>query len=225
MLVALLLAAGRSERASEDKALADLGGMPLFLWAAARLAADDRVGAIVIAARADALGETERAARRVPKIKAVVAGGATRADSARAALAATGEAAAVLVHDAARPFVDSDTIGRVIDALDSHGAAAAAFPVADTLRRGEDWAGETIDRTGVQAMQTPQAFDRAALLAAYGAHPQATDCAEAFLRSGGRVRLVRGHPLNFKVTTAEDLAYARALVAAGLIRPPLAGDT
>lgn len=248
MLAALLLAAGASTRAGEDKVLADLGGVPLVRWSAARLAAEPRVGLLVVTARPDAHRQMLDALRSQQRTEIRIAtGGRTRADSVRAALAACREADRVLVHDAARPFLDGGTLARVLDALEAHGGAAAAMPVADTLRRGAEsqpprdrlsseredeaaadggragalgWAGETIDREGLWAMQTPQAFPRAALEEAYARAGDPTDCAGAVLASGGRVRLVRGHPLNFKVTTAEDLELARALVAAGVVCPP-----
>lgn len=249
MLAALLLAAGGSTRAGEDKALADLGGVPLVRWPAARLVAEKRAGLLVVTARPDARRAMVEALRGLggPEIR-VVSGGRTRAQSVRAALAASGEADRVLVHDSARPFLDAATLARVLEALEAYGAAAAALPVADTLRRGGEpqpprdrlspdrhdepaadggragdlgWAGEAVERAGVYAMQTPQAFAREALVAAYAAaRDDPTDCAGAVLANGGRVRLVPGHPLNFKLTTAEDLELARALVAAGVVRPP-----
>lgn len=221
MLVAVLLAAGASERAGEDKILADLGGTPLLLWSACRLVAEPRVDALLVVARPDVLRDVEDTAGGLRKLMGVIPGGRDRAASARAGLAAARDAGQVLVHDGARPFVDAATVTRVLDALAEDGAAAAALPVADTLRHADGtWAGETLDRTGVWAMQTPQAFEREALADAYArATRTPTDCAAAARAAGVRVRLVRGDPLNFKVTTAEDLALARALVAAGALRP------
>lgn len=227
MLVAIIAAAGTSERAGEDKALADLGGVPMVRWSAERLAREPRVGRLVVVCRDAAKTEVGVALRGLPKAWGFATGGAARADSVQAGLQAAadlrvaGGVDAVIVHDAARPFVDAPTIARVIDALERDAGAAAALPLADTLRRGDaqDWAGETIDRRDTWAMQTPQAFPCAVLAEALArAGDAVTDCAEAVLRCGGRVRLVRGHALNFKVTTAEDLAVARALADAGVVR-------
>ena len=217
MLIAILLAAGASARAGEDKALADIGGRPMVRWAAERLAAEPRVDRLLVIERKGKHAVSE-AVRGVPKLIGAWPGGETRADSVRSALRASVGADAVLVHDAARPFVDAETIARVLDAFGRDGAAAAALPVADTLRRGEgDWAGEILERDGVWTMQTPQAFRRADLQRAYEAVADATDCAAAGVAAGIRVRLVRGHPLNFKITTPEDLAFARALVERGVV--------
>ena len=220
MLVAILLAAGASTRAGEDKVFADLGGKPLLRWSADRLAAEPRVGRLVVVSRPGAKEATVgEGLRGLAKPCSIVEGGARRADSVRAGLRASTDADAVLVHDAARPFVDPETITRVLDGLERHGAAAAGLPVADTLRQGDEWAGETIDREGLWAMQTPQAFTRAGLARAYARAEAPTDCAAAAVVAGVKVRLVRGGPLNFKVTTAEDLAVARLLVERGVVRP------
>jgi 2-C-methyl-D-erythritol 4-phosphate cytidylyltransferase/2-C-methyl-D-erythritol 2,4-cyclodiphosphate synthase len=218
VLVAILLAAGSSTRAGVDKALADIAGKPMVRWAAEALAAEGRVDRLLVVERRGT-HEIGEAVRGVPKPSFVWPGGETRADSVRAALRATVDAEVVLVHDAARPFVDAATIARVLDAQERHGAAAAGLPLADTIRRADDeWAGATVDREGLWAMQTPQAFRRADLVRGYDAAPTATDCAAAAVAAGVRVRLVRGSPLNFKVTTAEDLDLARTLAQAGALR-------
>ena len=217
MLVAILLAAGASTRAGEDKALADIGGRPMVRWAADALAAESRVSRLLVIERKGA-HEVGEAVRGLAKPYAVWPGGETRADSVRSALRASVGADVVLVHDAARPFVDAGTIARVIDGQEQHGAAAAALPVSDTIRRGDsEWAGDALEREGVWAMQTPQAFRREDLVRGYEAMAAATDCAAAALAAGVRVRLVRGHPLNFKVTSSEDLELARALARAGVV--------
>ncbi len=221
MIVAILLAAGASTRAGEDKALAELAGKPLLRWSADRLAAEARVDRLLVVHRQGAspaaFGEVLHG---LAKPYALVAGGARRADSVRAGLRACQDAEAVLVHDAARPFLAAATLVRILDAYERHRAAAAALPVADTLRRAQDeWAGETIEREDVWAMQTPQVFSRAALARAYARAEAPTDCAAAAVAAGVKVRLVRGDPLNFKVTTAEDLALARLLVARGVVKP------
>ncbi len=154
------------------------------------------------------------------KPHSLTAGGPRRADSVRAGLRACAEADRVLVHDSARPFLDAATLARVLDAAERDGAAAAALPVADTLRLGADeWAGETLEREGLWAMQTPQVFARAALARAYARAEAPTDCAAAAVAAGVKVRLVLGDRLNFKVTTAADLRFARALAERGIATP------
>ena len=216
MLVAILLAAGAATRAGVDKVLADIGGKPMVRWAAEALAAEPRIERVLVVERKGA-HEIGEAVRGLDKPVLMWPGGATRSDSVRSALRASVGADVVVVHDAARPFVDRGTIARVLDAQERDGAAAAGLPLADTIRRAEDdWAGPSLEREGVWTMQTPQAFRREDLVRGYEASVDATDCAAAAVAAGVRVRLVRGNPLNFKITTAEDLEYARALVRAGL---------
>lgn len=221
MLVAIVLAAGASVRAGEDKAFAELGGRPVLRWSTDRLAAERRVDRLVVVIRPGLRKAlVEERLRGLTKPHTLVEGGARRADSVRAGLRSSTDADAVLVHDAARPFVDAATLARVLDAFQRYGAAAAALRMSDTLREGaNEWAGETIERDGVWAMQTPQAFTRAGLARAYARAEAPTDCAAAAVVAGIRVRLVRGDPLNFKLTSAEDLAYARLLAAKGVVAP------
>lgn len=218
MLVAILLAAGASTRAGEDKLLSDLGGKPLVRWSADTLAAEPRVDRLLVIERMGAHA-VSAAMTGLAKPCGFWPGGETRADSVRAALRAAVGADAVLVHDAARPFVDRDTIARVLDAFQRDGAAAAALPLADTIRRAdaEAWGADQLDRDGVWVMQTPQAFRHADLARGYARVAKATDCVAAAQAAGVRVRLVRGHPANFKVTTADDLDLARSLVAKGML--------
>jgi 2-C-methyl-D-erythritol 4-phosphate cytidylyltransferase len=127
---------------------------------------------------------------------------------ARAALAEVPEdAAVVVVHDAARPLVSDDVIGRVIAALgDGYDGAVPALPVADTLKRVDgDRIVETVDRSSLVAVQTPQAFVAPVLRACVESPRAATDCASLLEESGGRVRIVHGDERLLKVTTRTDL--------------------
>ena len=147
----------------------------------------------------------------------VVRGGETRQDSVRCGLEALAEEAGealVLVHDAARPFLSASALTAVIRAAQEGGAAALAVPVADTLRRGESGAfSETVPRDGLWRMQTPQAFRLGVLREAHArfGHVAGTDEVELVQRLGRRVAIVPGSPLNVKLTTPEDWAFARRL--------------
>ena len=145
---------------------------------------------------------------------AAVPGGETRADSVRAGLAEVPEdVPVVLVHDAARPFVTEAVVERVLGALEGVDGVAPALPLADTVKRAEGEAvSETIDRTGLYAVQTPQAFVASTLRTAI-AGGEGSDCASFVEAAGGRVRLVEGDPALFKVTTPADLALAERLLA------------
>jgi 2-C-methyl-D-erythritol 4-phosphate cytidylyltransferase len=143
-------------------------------------------------------------------VVAVVTGGATRTDSVRVGLdEVRPEALVALVHDAARPLLPEDVIERVLAPL-SQGwdGAVPGLPVADTLKRvgGDGTIAETVDRDGLWAVQTPQAFDVGVLRAAVAAGGTASDCAGLVEARGGRVKVVPGDPQLLKVTTADDLA-------------------
>jgi 2-C-methyl-D-erythritol 4-phosphate cytidylyltransferase len=216
------VAAGRGERlgSPHPKAFAKLRGRPLLAESLDRLDASPWIEAVVVVAPegweepvillAEELG--------AGKVTAAVTGGATRTDSVRIGLAdVPGEAGVVLVHDAARPLVSADVIDRVLAPLgEGWDGAVPALPVSDTLKRAAPDGGvvETLDRSGVHAVQTPQAFLADVLRRAVdGAQTPATDCAALVEAAGGRVRLVEGDARLVKVTTSSDLALVEALLA------------
>jgi 2-C-methyl-D-erythritol 4-phosphate cytidylyltransferase len=141
-------------------------------------------------------------------VHAAVTGGETRADSVRAGVAEVPEeAAVVLVHDAARPLLAADVIERVVGALgDGWDGAVPALPVADTVKRvsGSEVV-ETLERSELVAVQTPQAFLADVLRRAVAGGGEASDCAALVEAAGGRVRWVEGDPRLLKVTTRDDL--------------------
>jgi 2-C-methyl-D-erythritol 4-phosphate cytidylyltransferase len=148
-----------------------------------------------------------------------VPGGASRSASVRAALAAAPPgAAAVVIHDAARPLVEPAAFTRTLAALEDADAAIAAARVADTIKEagGDLTVTATLDRSRLWAIQTPQAFRRPALEQALAVSDDvialATDDAWLVERAGGRVVVVESPPANFKVTTPNDLAVAEWLL-------------
>ena len=152
------------------------------------------------------------------KTEKVVAGGATRQDSV---LNGLGELSAgidcVLIHDAARPFVSPTLIDRCATAARAHGAAVAAVPVSDTLKRAEgELVRATVDRRGLWAAQTPQAFRRQLVTEAYARAQRegtvAADDASLVEAMGWPVHLVLGSPRNLKITHPQDLELARMMV-------------
>jgi 2-C-methyl-D-erythritol 4-phosphate cytidylyltransferase/2-C-methyl-D-erythritol 2,4-cyclodiphosphate synthase len=146
----------------------------------------------------------------------VAMGGETRNESVRAGLEAlaTDPPDLVLIHDAARPMVGADVIGRVIAALDRHEAAAPAVEVSDALWRGEQGlVAGTQDRAGLFRAQTPLGFRFAAILAAHRAHPApAADDVEVARRAGMAVAIVEGSEDNLKITREADFARAARLL-------------
>jgi 2-C-methyl-D-erythritol 4-phosphate cytidylyltransferase len=213
--VALILAAGRGERLGADrpKALAALAGRPLLEWSVDALRAVSSIERIVVALPPGAVA---------PAGTIGVPGGAVRSESVRLALAAAGPGDPVLVHDAARPLLKRELAERVIEAALREGvdAAIAAAPVTDTVKRvgvGESRTVlETLDRSDLWAVQTPQVFRRAVLERALDVPAevlaQATDDAWLVERAGGRVVVVEAPRENLKVTTPLDLALAELLV-------------
>ena len=211
---AILVAAGRGERLGSDqpKAFARLGELPLLAEPLRRLDESEWVDAVVLVAPpgweepaillAEELG--------CSKVRACVPGGETRAASVRAGVAEVPEdAAVVLVHDAARPLLPDEVIERVIAPLaEGWDGAVPGLPVSDTVKRVDADGGivETVDRDGLWAVQTPQAFTTDTLRRAVTGGGEATDCAGLVEARGGRVKVVPGDPRLLKVTTADDLA-------------------
>jgi 2-C-methyl-D-erythritol 4-phosphate cytidylyltransferase len=183
------------------------------------LLADGRIDCVfVVVAPSDA--RWEQLAVDAERVEFLPVGGATRAESVRNGLVAiaarTGDDDRVLVHDAARPCLTELQLGRLIDevGVDDSGGLLAV-PLADTLKRGEDGrVSVTLERTGLWCAQTPQLFRFASLRAAlsHGAFDEFTDEASAMERAGHAPRLVAGGVGNLKVTTAEDLVLARAIL-------------
>ncbi|HWW91475.1 MAG TPA: 2-C-methyl-D-erythritol 4-phosphate cytidylyltransferase [Solirubrobacteraceae bacterium] len=215
MTVALIVAAGRGERlgGTHPKAFVELAGQPLVQWSIDVLRSVAGIETIVLALPAGA---------PAPAGVTAVEGGAVRSESVRRALAAAPAGDPVLVHDAARPLLSAELAASVIAALQrdaSADAAIAAAPVTDTVKRvdGGGAVSETLDRSELWAVQTPQVFRRAALERALDVAPEilagATDDASLLERAGGRVIVVRASPENLKVTTPLDLEIAELLMA------------
>jgi 2-C-methyl-D-erythritol 4-phosphate cytidylyltransferase len=212
---AVLAAAGRGDRLGLDrpKAFARLGDGVLLAIPLRRLNDSAWIEGIVIAAPPDweepAILLAEELA--CEKVSTSVAGGETRAESVRAALVEVPEeAAVVLVHDAARPFVSEDVIERVLAPLsEGWDGVVAALPVRDTVKRVRgDEVVETLEREDLVAAQTPQAFVASVLRTALGGDVAgATDCASLVEAAGGRVRVVEGDPKLLKVTDQADLEF------------------
>ena len=210
---AILAAAGRGDRLGLDrpKAFAPLAGRPLIATPLERLDASDWVEGIVVAAPPEWEEPCILVAEEVAagKVAETVTGGEARSESVRNALAEIpDEAAIVLVHDAARPLVIDEVIERVITALgDGWDGAVPALPISDAVKRVDGEAvSETLDRRGLVAVQTPQAFVTSVLRQALaGDVSSAPDCASLVEARGGRVRVVEGDRRLVKVTEPSDL--------------------
>lgn len=203
-VVGILLCAGSSNRMGFDKL-----NTPLYGKTAIERSMD-----ALIAGGCDSLvfvtsGESERtvAALSVPVPFTVVSGGEQRTDSVRNGLnAANGEI--VVIHDAARCFVDPAIVKASVEAAEKYGSGVAAIPVTDTVVRLEDGMIETLDRSTLFRMQTPQTFRLREIRAAYETDGSATDDTTLYARVYGAPHLVLGSEQNRKLTTAEDWVWA-----------------
>ncbi len=169
---------------------------------------------IVVAAASNALEITKEILMPMEKPCQVVSGGATRQESVQAGLNALNEPVQiVLIHDAARPFVSEQLITKVVASTETHGAAAVALPVADTVRYGErGFFTESISREGLYAMQTPQGFKYDLLMDAFQRAKDnisaATDDVALLYHIGKKVKIIDGDQMNFKITTQSDWEWA-----------------
>ena len=165
-VAALIVAAGRGLRAAgesgQPKQYAQVGGLPMLTRTLQAFASHPRVDDILAVIHPDDAGLYAAASRPfAAKLRKSAPGGARRQDSVRAGLEALSADAPqlVLIHDAARPFVDADLITRVIASLDDHAGALPCLPVTDTLKRGSGaLITGTLDRDGLWRAQTPQGF-------------------------------------------------------------------
>ena len=225
---AIVVAGGTGRRFGGFKQFLPLAGVPVASWSirAACTVADG----VVLVVPSDALPESDPSAVCDGGLPApgatgdaafgattVVAGGDTRAASVRAGLAAVpGDVGIIVIHDAARPLASPELFASVVAAVrsgDAHGVIPVV-PVSDTLKRVEDGVVVgTVDRDGLVAVQTPQAFVAEALRSAHRDGGEATDDAGLLEAAGLPIATVEGDPRNLKLTRPEDLVLAEALMS------------
>jgi len=186
-------------------------GRPILSWTLEALApiSFERT---VVAAPPD---RTEEFVRILRGRAAVVAGGPTRSASVRRGFEALGAASGdlVCIHDAARPLITAEEARTVLATAEQEGAAAAATPIVDTVKRVEsERIVATIEREGLYAAGTPQAFRAELLIQAFDTGREATDEAGLFELLGLSVTIVPVSRWNLKITTEEDLELAEALL-------------
>ena len=216
MLSAIIVAAGSSERMGFDKLFALVSGKPIIAHTIAAFERTDCVDEIILVGRADGLGELQKIVGQPTKVKQIIAGGAERTDSVRVGLDHLNpKSDFVAVHDAARPMITPEKISRVFEVCrTSGGVATLAEPINDTLKRADVdlVVKESVDRTGVYGMQTPQVFARKLLEEAYQLVAKkkiaVTDEVSAVELLGRKVVLVPNHDFNFKITYPRDLPLA-----------------
>jgi 2-C-methyl-D-erythritol 4-phosphate cytidylyltransferase len=203
---AVIVAAGWGERFGGPKQFAELGGARLVDHAVATAAAACDAVVLVVPDASDWRGAD---------VDSLVTGGATRAESVRAGLGAVSLGAEiVVVHDAARPLATAALFDAVVDAVrDGADGAVPGLAVTDTLKRVDEVrVTSTVDRVGLVAVQTPQAFRADILRDAHASGADATDDASLVEELGGTVVVVPGDPRNLKITGPADLMIAAALL-------------
>ena len=223
---AVVAAAGLSKRFSlGKKQFATLGGKPLLAYCLSTFESSELITSVVVVVPEDEISRSGELLEGFgfEKITSVVAGGEKRHVSVRNGFRATPrDSDMVLIHDAARPFVDNDTIKRVVEGCARAGACICAVPVTDTLKRAQErgpFVSETVPREGLWRAQTPQVFRREILGEIYRsdgiAELDATDESALAEARGIGVSLVAGSDLNMKITTAADFKIAELIVSRG----------
>ena len=211
-VIAIIVAAGRGKRlgSSLPKQFLKVRGRTILEMSVEAFEQNKYVDEIFVAANADYCELTEKLCRGFSKLKKIVAGGAERQDSVRAALdCVRGENGIVLVHDAARPFVSEAVINAVIEGTADFGAAIPTVPAKDTIRQVDGTGSRTLQRETLACVQTPQGF-RISLIKHAFEKAQAegflgTDDASLVERMGINISMVQGEDANRKITTREDL--------------------
>jgi 2-C-methyl-D-erythritol 4-phosphate cytidylyltransferase/2-C-methyl-D-erythritol 2,4-cyclodiphosphate synthase len=221
-VAAVIVAAGRGHRAGGEmpKQYRHIGGEPVIRAALAAFAGHPQIDAVQPVIHADDEAQFRATTAGLARLRAPVAGGASRQASVHAGLEALRGTAPdiVLIHDAARPFVSDALIARAIAAAREHGAAVPAVAVADTVKKvdAQGTITATIDRNELRIVQTPQAFSYNLIIDAHGRAATAdrsdfTDDAALAEWAGHRVSVFPGDSTNVKLTTNEDFARAEAL--------------
>lgn len=224
---AIVAAAGLSKRFSPHgkKQFAELGGKPLLTYCLSTFESSELIASVVVVVPENEISRSREMLGNFgfEKIASVVGGGEKRYLSVRNGFcAAPPDSEMVLIHDAARPFVDNDAIKRVVEECARSGASICAVPVTDTLKRADErnsLVSGTIPREKLWRAQTPQVFRREILEEIYSSSDMgdlgATDESVLAEIRGIRVGIVMGSDLNMKITTAADFKIAELIVSKG----------
>ncbi len=225
-VAAIVAAAGKGERLKSkvQTPFVALGKDPILLHALRVLDNSNLVGEIIVVAHQADLPKARLLLKKakLKKFKELVAGGKRRMDSVKNGLSAVSEDVDyVIIHDGCRPFIDNKMISSALGAAEIFGAAITGMPVKPTIKEVEkgNFVAATLKRETLVDVQTPQAFRKDLLLRAYdkalseGAETaDATDDSALVERMGIKVKVVDGSYRNIKITTQEDLRYAKMLM-------------
>jgi 2-C-methyl-D-erythritol 4-phosphate cytidylyltransferase len=215
---AIIPAAGSGRRFGGIKQFEILGEKPLLLHTLQVFEMSGLIGHVILVVRTDDLEKTGKliAQAGLKKVR-VVAGGDERQDSVRKGFAETAGADFILVHDGVRPFVTEELISKTLEGAKENGACIVGMPSKETLKKvSNGFISETVDRSSIWTIQTPQVFRRdlfqKALEKAEADGFLGTDEAMLVERLGVKIRIIEGNAGNIKVTTPEDLKIAEALL-------------
>ncbi|MED3561262.1 2-C-methyl-D-erythritol 4-phosphate cytidylyltransferase [Bacillus xiapuensis] len=217
----ILPAAGQGKRmgAGKNKLLIELNGIPVLIHTLRVFEEDEQCDGLILAIHPQDEAEFHSLLKKyhITKVKSLVPGGKERQHSIHHALKTVKDGGIILVHDAARPFIQKEHINRLNETAEKTGAAIIGVPVKDTMKtvRNQMVLG-TIERSGLWAVQTPQAFRVSVLLEAYEKAERenylGTDDASLVERIPHPVTMVEGDYDNIKLTTPEDLFFAEAIL-------------
>ncbi|QED45920.1 2-C-methyl-D-erythritol 4-phosphate cytidylyltransferase [Cytobacillus dafuensis] len=217
----IIPAAGQGKRmgAGKNKILLELNQLPIIIHTLRVFELDEDCEGIILAVNPQDEDEMKSLLDRhqITKVTSFVPGGKERQHSIYNALKQVRQEGIVLVHDAARPFIDKNLLRSLIEAAKTSGAAILAVPVKDTVKKATGkFVAETVERTSLWAVQTPQAFRFSILFEAYRKAEEddflGTDDASLVERLGKDVVIVEGSYDNIKLTTPEDLYFAEAII-------------
>lgn len=218
---AVIVAAGSSRRMGGiDKVLAPLGELPVIVHTLYVFQECSVIGDIIVVTRKDLIMEVSQLCQKyhLDKVTKVIVGGAERIDSVQAGLQEVdSKAKLIAIHDAARPFLTQEILTDTVKKAAETGASAPAVPITDTIKRVKNnLIFETLDRSQLYAVQTPQVFEagliRAAVSKARADGAVLTDDCSAVERLGMRVSLIEGSRENIKITTQFDLLLGKTIL-------------
>ncbi|MHA3773761.1 2-C-methyl-D-erythritol 4-phosphate cytidylyltransferase [Verrucomicrobiota bacterium sgz303538] len=218
MVSAIIVAAGSSRRMGFDKLFAPLAGKPVLWHSLQAFSECDDIDEILVITREDRVAEVEKLVsdEDLVKVRKVLVGGAERHLSVWNGLKAIESHGSeyVAIHDGARPLTTPKLIHDCLRMAQQHGAACCASPIPDTVKRAstEQVVTESVERSGLWAMQTPQIFASGLILQAYASliakHEMVTDEVSAVQKLGKRIALLKNDEWNFKITFPRDLELA-----------------
>lgn len=224
----VIVAAGKGIRFGYNKSFVNLKKKPLFIWSVEKFIESDLIDSIILVFQKNDIETAENSINQFikndfDKIINIVSGGNKRQDSVANALKSIDNSyQKIIIHDAARPFLSFELINNVLDATEYFDGVAPAIPVSDTIKLIENnKILNTIDRSNLVRVQTPQCFKSAPLIDSYNKAKidnfYSTDDCALLEKYGYNVGIVTGEMTNIKITTQEDFKYARFLKEKGVV--------